>query len=265
MLLVGIVLFECLLAWIVQAILPWWCWALACVLYGIGYIWLDDGVQTGFRSWNKARSLSLWRWMLPVDVMYAGSEESIRNHRRPILYLMVNNVTHLPLVYTFGLRPLVTNCSVALPQLLFYFPLLRDVLLCLGGVGVWPGAKHRQQVIRTMHAHNRSVAMCASPSTDIFALARELDMFIVPVHVQGELQRYAFIQTPQWAITEYTTTRWGWTFPTLFATRILGRVPPSRLKVVIGSLMNPNTFKDDDDTFETFFKSQITNLSGALV
>jgi hypothetical protein len=84
-------------------------WFFTALLYGICYLWLDDGEVAGHRSWNRARALALWRRLLPLAVSDTGSRDKIaacmQQEGQAVLFIVVNACSMLPLWYGFGHLP----------------------------------------------------------------------------------------------------------------------------------------------------------------
>jgi hypothetical protein len=234
-------------------------WLLVCAIYGIVNFWLDDGPWTGHRSWNRFRALGIWKRILPLKIEYTGSRDKLAECREPLIFVLVNCQTHWPLLYGFGLCPPVAMCSVLLPRILFLVPLLKDVLLWIGGVS------QDGDAIRQLLLLKRSVA-CGFPTqlppAEIFTLARELNVQVVPVYVSGERARYAWLPSAG-RLTEYCKGRWNWPFPVWTMPRIWGRHAPVLVHACIGTPMNSHVF-DTNDAFQEYFTGQIEAMKNLI-
>lgn len=220
-------------------------WGFSLALYVVAYMWLDDGPAMGHRSWNVLRSLAIWKRLLPITIYFSNQDLEKKLNQTGLLFIVVGSSTPLPLLYGFGLLPPHVACSVAVHRALFWIPLLRDLLLCMGCV-----AEHGD-VAKQMLLQRRSVALQYGDES-IFERAREMNAQIVPVYVTGERQRY-------WIVPGVPPV-WAW----LVMPRIFGRKQPHPMQLSIGIPMKADVFDSAAD-LHAHFNNQVESMKNVLV
>lgn len=226
--------------------------------------WSDKTEKTGTRAWNSMRFLSIWtyvhRWLpLKYQIAFAKSIKSI-SHVGGGQYLFVLNQCHYILtpLFAFGLAGnkhhnfkdlKLVWCA---PNVLFYIPILRDILL-------WSGAitSDLNTVIQAINS-GYSVAYCPHGFShpghkshvenidDLFEAAQDKKLKLVPVHVEGEKHLYKTFSHPFLIrIQNYFNDWLNYPFPYIIFGFLYTFIPlRQKLTIIIGIPLNDEQDKD---------------------
>lgn len=234
------------------------------VLYLIDNAWL-----TGTRAWQHFREFKLWRRISPVRYYFDSSEGEVfgveNSTRKKFLFIVIPNATNAPLIWGFGLHngrfASKIRLRYLLPAVMFYVPLLRDILMWSGAVAYHPGKQWQtiNDLLNAGHsvayscngmqdmfsAHKRdSNEICVkTPEDQIFEFAKAENVALVPVLVNGESQRYVFAPTPSFlvSIQKFCQRNWGLPWPLLYMpTR------QSKLHMQFGPTIQPHLHETSD-------------------
>lgn len=204
------------------------------------------------------RNWSIWHtYVNAVRYIFSSKEEfSEKRGKRRLLFVLTSNLTNMPLVSGFGLHGGVfkgIDVRFVVSSLLTSVPIVREVLLWMGAVSA---SKDRDTtgVILGLLERGKSVAYCPADQNrettglipiDVFEFAKQHNVYLVPVLVQKEQERY---------------TIFGEQFIAFFP-NVFGSNPPPRIDLIIGMPMNPEVHQDLE-TFKTLFQSQIDGFLG---
>lgn len=185
--------------------------ALVYVLYVIDGAWLS-----GVRTWKHFRELSIWKRITPVKYHLPDGYNDVfgteNSERRRFIFIVIPNFTNAPLIWGFGLHSGVMHSSLKvkymLPKFMFYFPIIRDVLMWSGAVGFEAGKEF--DTINELVNNGNSVAYSCNgmedilnieqefsvnlPKEELFQFAIQKNLSIVPVVVSGESDQYLFLK-----------------------------------------------------------------------
>lgn len=239
-------------------------WQLSLGLCAFYLLWYLDGKEyNGERRWEAFRTLKLWKWITPVDIVLSARNDlqTISGKR---IFVFMHAYTPSSLIWSVGLHGGVIQFKNTLhymvPPLFMWIPIVRDVLLWTGAI-TWSNHNERfnkQAIIIDMISQSRSVAYVPSGFADK-VLAHDdletgielrypkeemLDLFIkegvqvIPVVVQGEWDRYRIIQH------RYVKFLQAWfykhieyVFPLCYWYRWYAHARPPPVTVQFGSIM----------------------------
>jgi hypothetical protein len=247
---------------------------------------IDGDEYTGYRQWTTLRNWTVWRHTSAVRYFWGNKEAFTERPSQRLLFVVMGNATNMGLFSGFGLHGgIFSSLDVVymLPGILFRIPLLRDLLLWTGAVAAGIDA---EGTILELLKRGRSVAYCPSgmrdilqytdptvqgeqaqqvlvqkPSKGIFEFARQHKIFLVPVMISGEAQRYSFYKSHRVHSMQQRALDWcGWPFPLMFVPKVLGAAPPPRLALFVGTPMDPSVQQDVDSFYRLFF-GQVQGLS----
>lgn len=246
--------------------------------------WYYSGAEeTGNDSKPLFRSWCLWKRFTAVQYIWANKEElNIKN--RTYLFIVLPNATNMALISGFGFYgpnvfPRDFEVSYILPALLFKIPVVREVLLWSGACCA-PNNKDVEGTILRLLRKGKSVAYCPTGMKDYFSNENnnnnddfELDpaifqfafsnkIYIVPVLVDKELERYSVSRSDQTYVRKLQKiafNRWGIPIPLLIVPKIFGQGPPPKMVLSIGTTCDPTVF-DDAGSFKRLCEGQIKGL-----
>jgi Diacylglycerol acyltransferase len=175
----------------------------AIVLYILYIRYVDDGPVSGYRTNYALRRLRAWSWprinplklVMPAGLTFSGPETA------QYIFVVLPNHTNSALFWTFGVygghgwRAVANSLRICyvMPAVLFYVPLLRELLLATGAVA------DSEAVLRHQISLGRNVAYAPHgmadvlqgpgqvhvPPMDLFEMvARTTSIYIVPVVVR---------------------------------------------------------------------------------
>ena len=194
---------------------------LSIILFLVYFItkYYDNDHTTGFRSWPALRNYTLFGKTVRY---YVGDPKAFETEDRRMLFIVVGNQSNMGLIHGFcmhGGKFKSLDLVVMLPSILFKIPLLRDILLWMGGVS------DESDTLRLLQK-GKSVVYCPNrmddgevklPETAIFEFCMRHKIYVVPVFITGEPKRYAFLRIRQ--IQKWFYDRIGWPFPFFFVPR----------------------------------------------
>lgn len=233
-------------------------------LYFVFY-YSDKSEETGHRAWPALRSLQLWDHFTAVEYSFINEEEFANIGDRRLLFVLINNLTNMGLISGFGFHGTSVfgnlDLRYGMPPILFKVPGLREILL-------WSGAVSESCQLKQLKM-GRSFISCPlkmGESGDffekidpaLFEYAKQHDLFLVPVTLEGEAERYCIWQS---RFHQWSFARFGYPFPFFFYPQIFGSRPPKLMTVSIGSPLNPALQKDAAE-FKRIFIGQARHLLG---
>ena len=219
----------------------------------------DNDHLTGFRSWALLRNFTLFG----KSVKYIfGDLKAFASDKSQMLFVVMGNQTNMGLINGFcmhGGKFKGLEIVVMLPDILFRIPLVRDVLLWMGGVS------DKCDIVKLLQ-RGQSVVYCPSkmddfvepgpvkiPDVSIFEFAIKKRISLVPVFVTGEQKRYAFARIPR--VQRWFYQRLEWPFPFFFWPRWGVR---AHLDIQIGTPMDGTCFTDPN-VFLSMFLEQFSD------
>jgi hypothetical protein len=231
----------------------------AIVLYVLYVRYIDDGPTTGYRT-NAAlrRWQRLWSmpWLNPLRLVAPAGLKFAPPEAAQYIFVVLPNRTNSALFWTFGVygghgwRVVADSLRIAylLPAVLFYIPLLRELLLATGAVADGEGALQRQISLGRNVAyapHGMADVLCTpargggganvlAPPAELFDLVtRTTSLSLVPVVVHedepGPLMHHPRLR---WLQT-VTFAAFGYPWPCIW----LPRRDAGRVHVNIGAPM----------------------------
>lgn len=236
-----------------------------CFLFYI--LWyFDRSENNGRRTWDSLKNLAIWKFFSPIK--YYNFEETELLDLKKRLFIVIPNRTYLSLIWGFGfnsaqLHHKLDVCYI-LPRILFYIPIVRDILLWSGAVADSPPHLSTTETIITLLNQGRSV--CYSPLTidrktnkipipdnNLFEFCKEKNINVIPVVVSNEIERYWF---PFNLISlQKRCYAWcGYPFPQLFFLKIFSQSPPNKIDLQFGTPINCGAFANTDIIKEKFIQ-----------
>jgi len=230
---------------------------LSIIIFLVYFItkYYDNDHTTGFRSWPWLRNYTLFGKSVRY---YTGDPKAFESDTNRMLFVVIGNQSNLGLIHGFcmhGGKFKNLDLVVMLPAILFKIPLLRDVLLWMGGVS------DECDTLRLLQK-GKSVVYCPTrmdnftdfgevkfPETSIFEFAMQNKISIVPVFVTAEPKRYVFLRIRR--VQKWFYDRIGWPFPFFLYPRSGGPL----LDVQLGSVMD-GSLQKDPEAFLTLFMDQ---------
>lgn len=115
--------------------------------------------KTGDMRLSKIRALNIWKYVSGVSERKWQEPDLILTHSKgPRLFIVAPNLTGWSMFWIFGFHGdkvlYESDVVYALPPLLFYIPILREILLMSGAIA------QTESTIKNLISHRRSVAMC---------------------------------------------------------------------------------------------------------
>jgi hypothetical protein len=244
-------------------------WQISIGLIAFYMLWYLDGKEyNGERRWEAFRTLRLWKWISPVEIVLSARNDlqSVRGKR---VFVFVHAYTPSSLIWSIGLHGGVLDFKnkihYMVPPLFMWIPIVRDVMLWSGAITYSNyNEKHsKQTILLDMIAESRSVAYVPSGFADKIAAHDDLEtgismrypkddaleMFIkegvqvIPVGVQGEFERYRIVQN------KYVRSVQAWfykhldvVFPLLYWYRLYSHSRPPPVTVQFGSIMAASVY-----------------------
>ena len=156
-------------------------WNVWFILVGLIYVlYLIDGAWlSGVRSWKHFRELNIWKRLSPVnyylpdgyrDVFGRESSES-----RGYIFILLPNLTNASLIWGFGLHGGLFDSKLKvkylLPKVMFYLPIIRDILMWSGAVGY--DSKSEIDTISELVNNGNSVAYSCNGMSDMLTIQDE--------------------------------------------------------------------------------------------
>jgi len=201
--------------------------------------------------------------------MWSAVDE-LKGNNRQLLFVIVPNATNMALISGFGLHGGAFSDDIDLhyflPSLLFKIPIVREFLIWSGAVCAKGDKDINGQILRLLK-RGKSVAYCPTGmrnyfdssssssslesgldfaiETDLFQFAQEKNIYIVPVLVQHEQERYMI--SNNWRIQRLLFNYLHIPIPLLFIPRVFGEQPPPRMVINVGVPMNPAVQQDSDN------------------
>lgn len=245
------------------------------VLLGLLYVifWYFSGAEfTGYEAKNLFRSWSFWRSFTSVKYIFSNKEEF--NQKRKLLFILTSNVTNMALISGFGLHGGVFSAidvRYVVPSLLLNIPVLREVLLWSGAVCA-PQNRDVEGTILQLLNTGKSVAYCPHSNyktpldidikLDVFNFAKQNSVYLVPVLVNGETDRYIIPSYPTWLcrIQSYAVKYFQYPITRMFVPNVFGSQPPPKIELIVGMPMNPKV-QQDAESFKKLFQGQINGFN----
>lgn len=253
-------------------------WLILPPIYLIGW-YLDGAEQTGKRSWLPFRSLSLWDHFTATKFRFANKAQLRHMQNRRMVFIALGNKTNMGLLSGFGLRgrdphnPLADlETFYVVPWILLAIPGLREFLLWSGAVGsrqdpmgtILGLVKRGHSVVycpRGMEAPGESHDQFAAEERldpSLFEYAKQHQLYLVPVLIEGETERYSF--THPLGAQRHIAFGGGYRFPLLFWPRYLAPHPPPLLTITVGTPTDPTLEDCSVQQFSQLFWSQVDGL-----
>jgi len=251
------------------------------LIFFLLYFWLkfhDLDEYTGNRAWPYLRS-----FMFNPSVTYSFvDKEAFRNVDQKFLFVVVGNLTNMGLISAFGFHGNTfkdLDLVYLLPRTLFKIPIVRDILL-------WSGAcvNNNEDTIFRLMNKGKSVVYCPSgmnellyytenckqlfekPPLELFEFILKQQLQVVPVYISNEDQRY-WIWKGKYVskVQKYCSQTWlKWPFPLLFAPRIFGQNPPSKVAVFVGPVIN-SSLQNSAIKLSEYFNNQFKGIESTEV
>jgi hypothetical protein len=190
---------------------------------------------TGYETMETLRRLRVWPWLMPMVRHHVVDAGGVVVDDSKSLYVVLPNATNTVLLWGFGLHggQIKTNPCYLMPEVLFWIPLVRELLLLTGAVSAGRGSP--EQVIERMTFMGKSVAYAPSgmrdallvqeernihaqrPGLSLFTLACHRGLAVVPCLCLGENdRRYIFFTSERLRrIQRWFLERLGYPFPLL--------------------------------------------------
>lgn len=231
-------------------------WVLMTGFVYVTLTWFRGAHMTGIDTFETFRALPVWRWFSPLQEVSGGSDfiQDMQSKERYI-FVVMPNVTNASLIWFFGLHArwswIGVRICYLMPQILFYFPVVRELLLWSGAcASTTPGRNDVQRVV-DMTELGRNVAYSPngmqdalstkpkSPPMLLFQQAVARKYHVVPVLTQGERDdgRYLFLRDgcgALRALQEWFLGKIGYPFPHIYLPRY-GR----KIEIAVGPPVSP--------------------------
>jgi hypothetical protein len=225
-------------------------------------LWYFDGNErTGHRVWNAFRSFSFWNKLNPTTLCMCDATE-LEQPKKRLLIMAPAPQTLCPMIWGFGLhggfiKPEARLCML-LPRALFYFPLLRDVLLWCGAIAEDNSERVHDQ-LEDLLRQNRSV--CWAPSRGslssadfwLWQFARDQNVALIPVSVAGEARRYHIYRVWPW-LANQAEERIGYPLTQFTFPRVFGSSPPAFVTVAVGFSLCSADYTSNHELQQTFLR-----------
>ena len=262
-------LFVFLLLYIPHSFLYWPVFAL--LVYYV-FLILDDAHEKGTKSWNRFRSLFIWRKTSAVTYAF-GDEKFLMNglRQKPKLFVVYNNMTNVGLIDGFGLHGGVfkdIDLCFMLPSFLFNVPFLREILMYIGAVSdnthnITKLLKKGKSVVYSMggmkHEKHKKDGELIFPE-DFYDFLKDSEIDVIPVYISRETDRYKFYRNDfQKMFYKYI----GYPLTFFFHVKLNERQPP-KILLNIGEHMTFARYKSYQDFSHSFFM-QILDIESQLL
>lgn len=275
-----IVCFELYLIWIFP-------WQLTFGLIAFYMLWYLDGKEyNGERRWEAFRTLRVWRWVSPVDIVLS-SRNDLQTISGKRVFIFVGAYTPSSLIWSIGLHggclQFKNTLHYMVPPVFMWIPIVRDVLLWTGAItySCYNERCSKQAVLAEMISQSRSVAYVPSGFADRIAHQDDLetgiqmrfptndtlDMFIreavqvIPVVVQGEFDRYRIIQHKYLkGVQAWFYKHLDYVFPLLYWYRWYAHVKPPPITVQFGSIMAAAVYTGGAEQLKQTMKESVETL-----
>ena len=165
---------------LILLILEWYIliklWNIWFILIGLIYVLyiIDGAYLSGVRAWKHFRELKLWEKISPVNYYLPDGYDKVfgteNSERHRFIFMVVPNLTNAPLIWGFGLHHGVFDeklkIKYLLPKILFYLPIIRDVLMWSGAIG-YDSETEMDTIFELINSGN-SVAYSCNGMSDLF-------------------------------------------------------------------------------------------------
>jgi hypothetical protein len=242
---------------------------LSIIIFMLYFIFkYNDGDEwTGFRSWGWLRRRTLFG---KSCTYFFGNPLAFKSEhvRERMLFLVTNGgSTNMGLIHGFSMHGGTfqhLDLVVMLPWIFFKIPLLRDILLWMGGVSTPVGSSDlvETQILHLLRKGKSvvySVAKGLDHSSGLFEFCIRHKVLVVPVTIKGENARYNVLSFPYPWIQEWFNMRIGWPFPYWFFPRIFNKKPLERLMIHIGTPMD-GSIQENSTKFMELFRGQFGEI-----
>lgn len=267
------------------------------LIYSLWYF--DGKEYSGERRWDGFRRFRFWNWLSPVEYTFSNVKElCLLNVNTKRIYILLPGDTLMPLVWGIGLHGgrLSNKYSEKLhyivPPIFMWVPLMRDILLWTGAVTYHPTRRPLTSIILELLQNNRSVVYCPShlgnilygtgtagggdieapllaaeedevetpcPTDELLSFARQEQIQMVPVVVQGERQRYHHLLIKR--VQGFFFERIGYPFPCLFWINIFSKTRPPKLQQQFGAIIHCDAKYTSNEVLKDSFKECVRTLA----
>ena len=199
-------------------------WTL--IFAGLVYLlwYTDEAARYGTRAWEQFRRLSVWQRLSPVEYVQAPKTETDAVPK--YMFLVMNETrTKWPLIWTFGLHSGrfgdKIRISFFLPAFWFKLPVVRELLLWMGGVA-YPGGGDQDRVnnaimdlIQRGHSVVCEIGLVNRDALCDFLQVKKVGVLLVVL--KGEEAQYRFSRFQPKNVQQYFARRHcdGYMFPLL--------------------------------------------------
>ncbi len=279
-------LLLCATIFLVFAIILEWSalWLCASLFVWATVSWYRSSHTTGYETMETLRRLRIWPWLVPMvrhhvvdDGGTSGGAPVVDYEKR--IYVILPNATNTALLWGFGLHGgqiKNANPCYLMPEILFWIPLVRELLLLTGAVSAGRGSP--EQVIERMTSMGKSVAYAPSgmrdallvqeernihaerPGLSLFTLACYRGLSVVPCLCLGENdRRYIFFTSERLRrVQRWFLDKLGYPFPLMCCPDTKG----SRIDLWIGAPITSKGKNAEELQREFFTALQALNNTG---
>lgn len=253
---------------------------ISILVFFVYALWYFDGKEyTGERRWDAFRSLSMWKWVTPIQYIFPNKSD-IAQTRGKRLFVMPVCVTTTPLLWGVGLHGGAMSMNqpihFVVPPPYMWVPFLRDVLMWMGGVSYslrGGDSRGRDLVIQNLLDNGRIVVYAPSnfynpysdthdveaivdhryPSNGMIKFCIDQSVSIIPVIVSGETERYKLIDAG--AVQKWTYSKVDYPLPHLHWFRFFSASRPPLIVIKIGPCLTCNLYRAENEGIEQLKKS----------
>jgi len=244
--------------------------SLVCLsLLSLYSLWYFDGKEyTGERRWEAFRSLRIWRWLSPVDLILSEKND-FQTTKGKRLFVFIPCATPSSLIWSVGLHggniQFKQTVHYMLPPIFLWIPLVRDVLLWTGAITYSNHINqfNKNNLIIEMLNQGRAVCYTPShfadrivtndlesniearyPSDEILKTCIDENIQLVPVVVQGEFERYRILQNTYLKnLQAFTFKHLDYPFPLCYWYRWYSHVRPPLVSIQFGAIMSAQVYE----------------------
>jgi len=232
-------------------------------------LWYFDGKEyTGERRWEAFRSLKIWQWISPVDLILPEKND-FQTTRGKRLFVFIPCATPSSLIWSVGLHggniQFKQTVHYVLPPIFLWIPLVRDVLLWTGAITYSNHKASQSKIAVITEMLNQGRAVCYTPSNfadriitsdlesniearypseDMLKLAIDENIQIVPVVVQGEFERYKIVQNNHLkSLQSFAFRHLDYPFPLFYWYKWYSHTRPPLVFVQFGAIMSAQVYE----------------------
>jgi hypothetical protein len=243
-------------------------WLISLFLVAFYMLWYLDGKEyNGERRWEAFRRLGIWRWITPVDILFADRND-LQTTSGKRLFVFIPCSTPSSLIWAVGLHggdiQFKNTIHYIVPPVFMWIPIVRDVLLWTGAITYsnYNENHSKYTIIFEMLSQGRSVAYTPSnfadkivssdlessiearyPSEEILKKIIEENVQVIPVVVQGEFDRYRIIQHHYVKnVQAFFYKHIDYIFPLCYWYKWYSHTRPPLINVQFGSIMSSHVY-----------------------